>query len=113
MQDLLHRLYKTKLTLLAVLLTVVGLGLLFSAHWPAGQPHWSWLHNLPAADLGLALFTTGLVSIAWQYFAGEVADAHTMALFRRAITEKAPEIRDAVIQGFAFNAEDLARVASP
>jgi hypothetical protein len=85
MQDLFHRLYRTKLTLLATLLTMAGLGLLFLAHWAANQPNWSWLHNFPAADLGLALFTTGLVSIAWQYFAGEVADAHTMALFRTAI----------------------------
>jgi hypothetical protein len=112
MQDLLHRLYKAKLTILAVVLTVVGLGLLFLAHWAAGQPNWSGLRNLPVSDIGTGLFTTGLLAVAWQYFAGEVADAHTMQLFRAVLKSEAPDIRDAVIDGFAFNAEDLARVAN-
>jgi hypothetical protein len=36
-----------------------------------------------------------------------------MQRLHEAITRKAPEIRDAVIKGFAFQADDLARVASP
>ncbi|MEY9838598.1 hypothetical protein [Streptacidiphilus sp. EB103A] len=112
MQDLLHRLYKAKLTILAMLLTVVGLGLLFLAHWAAGQPNWSGLHNLPVSDIGSGLFTTGLLAVAWQYFTGEVADARTVRLFHRVVKEEVPSIRDAVIDGFAFNAEDLARVTN-
>lgn len=113
MQDLLHRLYKTRLTLLAVLLTVAGLGLLFLAHWAANEPHWSWLRNLPVSDIGSGLFTTGLLAVAWQYFTQQVADDHTMQLFRHVLKEEAPDIRDAVIQGLAVTPDDLARVASP
>lgn len=112
MQDLLHRLYKAKLTILAMVLTVVGLALMFLARWAAGQPNWSWMGNLPVGDLGLGLFTTGLLAVAWQYFAGEVADAHTMQLFRAVQKEGIPDIRGAVIDGFAFEADDLARVAN-
>ena len=113
MQDLLHRLYKARLTLLAELLTVVGLGLLFLAHWAANEPDWSWLQRIPVSDIGSGLFTTGLLAVAWQYFTQEVADDHTMQLFRHVLKEKAPDIRDAVIQGFAFTPDDLTNVASP
>lgn len=113
MQDLLHRLYQTGVILLAVLLTVVGLGLLFLAHWAANEPHWSWMRNLPVSDIGSGLFTTGLLAVAWQYFTQAVADDHTMQRFRHVLKAEAPDIRDAVIQGFAFTPDDLARVASP
>lgn len=113
MRDLLNRLYKTRLTLLAVLLTVVGLGLLFLAHWADSQPHWSWLHEWPVADIGSGLFTTGLLAVAWQYFTQQVADDQTMYLFRHVLKEEAPSIRDAVIRGFATKPDDLARVTSP
>jgi hypothetical protein len=99
--------------LLAVLLTVVGLALLFLAHWANSEPHWSLLHEWPVADIGSGLFTTGLLAVAWQYFTQEVADDHTMQLFRHVLKEEAPAIRDAVIHGFASAPDDLARVASP
>jgi hypothetical protein len=112
MQDLLRRLNKTRLTLLAVLLTAIGLGLLFAAHWAVDEPDWSWLQKVPVSDIGSGLFTIGLLAVAWQYFTQEVADDHTMQLFRTVLKEEAPDIRDAVIQGFAFTPDDLARVAS-
>ena len=98
MHDFGNRLYKTRL---ALLLTVVGLGSLFLAHWSANLPSWSWLHNWPVADIGSGLFTTGLLAVAWQYFTQVVADDHTMQLFRHVLKEEAPSIRDAVIRGFA------------
>jgi hypothetical protein len=113
MQDLLHRLYKTRLALLAVLLMVAGLGLMFIAPRISSSPDWNWLSFLQLPQLGFALLTAGLVSIAWQYFTQEVSEQRTRQLFLSAITEQAPAIRDAVIQGFAFNADDLARVTSP
>jgi hypothetical protein len=113
MSDTLNRLYKTRLTLLAVLLTVVGLALLFFARWIANESHWSWLRDWPLSDIGSGLFTTGLLAVAWQYFTQEVADGHTMHLFRHVLKEEAPAIRDAVIRGFATAPDDLARVASP
>jgi len=113
MQDALHRLYKTKLTLLATLLTAVGLLLLIVAHWAKGLSDWAWLNRLPVADIGSGLFTSGLIAIAWQYFTQRDADVRTMQLFRDVLDQEAPAIRNAVIDGFAFEADDLARVASP
>jgi hypothetical protein len=110
---LLTQLYRTRLTLLAVLLTAIGLGLLLLSHWTAAESHWLWLQKLPVSDVGSGLFTTGLLAVAWQYFTQEVADDHTMQLFRHVLKDEAPAIRDAVLRGFAFKPEDLARVASP
>ena len=53
----LQRLYRTKLALLATICTALGGALLFLARWADGQPHWDWLGNLPAADIGSALFS--------------------------------------------------------
>ena len=113
MHDTLHRLYKTRLTLLGVLLIFIGLGLMVLAKWSANLPHWSWMNHLPVGDVGVGMFTTGLLAVAWQYFAQKVADDQTQERFGRAIDVKIPALRDAVIEGFAFTPEDLARVASP
>lgn len=112
MQDLLKRLYKTRLALLAALLVLAGSALMISANWSAHTSLWTLLLRL-RPELGSGFLITGLFTVAWQYFSGAVADEHTMDLFETAMTRKAPAIRDAVIQGFAFDAKDLARVASP
>lgn len=108
----LERLYRTKLALLATLTTVVGLAVLFVVRWIADAGP-AWLRAWPLTEIGSTLFATGLIVIAFEYIDREDADARAMARLDAAITQKAPAIRDAVIQGFAFNADDLARVASP
>ncbi|SDN38619.1 hypothetical protein [Geodermatophilus sp. DSM 45219] len=113
MRNPLHRLYQAKLVLLAVVFTVVGLALMVLAAWSAGEPGWQWLGRLPAMELGSTLFTTGLVVVAFTYVDGQDREARDTERLERVITAKAPAIRDAVIDGFAFKREDLARVATP
>jgi hypothetical protein len=113
MHDPLHRLYQTKLALLATVFTVIGLALIVLARWSDGQAGWQWLSRLPVIDLGSALFTTGLVAVVFSYLDGEDREVRDTERLKRVIGSEAPAIRDAVIDGFAFKQEDLARVATP
>lgn len=113
MRDPLERLYKTKLTLIAIIFVVVGLGLIFLARWSAGAAGWQWLSRFPTLDLGGALFTTGLVAVVFSYVDGQDREVRDTERLKRVIATEAPAIRDAVIDGFAFKREDLARVATP
>ncbi|WP_082376144.1 hypothetical protein [Nocardiopsis sp. NRRL B-16309] len=111
--NLYQSLYKTKLTLLAVIAIVVGTALLLLSAWAEQQPGWELLSAAVVNDVGVALLTTGLVVIAFEYINREHGEAQAMHRLRQVVAEQAPAIRDAVIQGFAFNADDLARVSSP
>lgn len=108
----LERLYKTKLALFATLLTCVGLALLFMARWVTiGGP--TWLQFLPLTEIGSTLFVGGLLSVGLTYLDQRDAETRNTERFRRAIAEEASTLRDAVFDGFAFKADDIARVASP
>jgi hypothetical protein len=112
MHDPLHRLYRAKLTVLALGLFFVGLGLLVFGHWIQSEPDWHWLHNWPLIDIGSGMFTTGLLGVALQYIDGADSEARDTARLKRVLTDSTPAMRDAVIAGFAFEPEDLARVAT-
>ena len=109
MSDLPQQLYRTKLTLLAVLFVVAGFGLLTLAH---GVQR-GWLTHLPVGDVGSGLFTTGLIGVALQYLDARDADQRASERLRKVIAEEAPAIRDAVIDGFAFSPDALTSVTSP
>ncbi|WP_160050484.1 hypothetical protein [Nocardiopsis sp. FR4] len=111
--NLYRSLYKTKLTLLAVVAIVVGVALLLLSAWAERQPGWELLSSAVVNDVGIALLTTGLVVVAFEYINREHGEEQAMHRLREVVAEQAPAIRDAVIQGFAFNADDLARVSSP
>lgn len=113
MHDPLQRLYRTKLVLLATLLLFTGLSLLILAHWLAHSSGRQWLANLPVSDIGSGLFTTGLLSVALQYFDGQDSEVRATERLEHVLTAAAPAMRDAVIDGFAFEPEDLGRVATP
>lgn len=113
MQAPLQRLYKTKLVLLAVVALVIGSSLLFAAHWVAAQPELQGLRDLPIADIGSALFTSGLVVIFFEYLDKQDAELRAMQQLRKVLKEEAPAIRDAVVDGFAFAPESLTNVAAP
>lgn len=113
MHDPLQRLYRTKLALLATLLLFSGLGLLVFGHWLPQSADWQWLSNWPIVDIGSALFTAGLLGVALQYFDGQDSEARATQRLERILTAAAPAMRDAVIDGFAFEPADLARVATP
>ncbi|WP_375477523.1 hypothetical protein [uncultured Jatrophihabitans sp.] len=113
MHDPLHRLYRAKLLLLATLLLFVGLGLLIFGHWIQHTDGWRWFADWPLSDIGSGMFTTGLLGVAWQYVDGQDSEVRDTERLKRVLAESAPAMRDAVIGGFAFEPEDLARVATP
>lgn len=113
MSTVLDRLYKTKLQLLAVLSTLLGIILLLLTHLADGAALPAWLRALPLTDLGSALFTTGLLAVAFEYIDRKDGDERANERLRHVLREEAPAIRDAVINGFAFEPGDLKRVATP
>ena len=62
----LQRLYRTNLTLLAVVMTVVGLALLVLARQTELLATAGWLAWLPLTELGSTLFGSGLIVVAFQ-----------------------------------------------
>ncbi len=108
----LQRLYRTKLTLLAVILTVLGVALLIlgqQANLAAVAP---WLAWLPLSELGSTLFGSGLIVVAFEYINEYDAEERANERLRKVLKEEAPAIRDAVIDGFAFAPDALTDVAS-
>lgn len=112
MQSPLQRLYRTKLVLLATVATVVGIALLVFAHWAATQFGWVLINNLPIADVGSAIFTSGLIVIFFEYVDHQDEEARETERLRRVLADAAPDIRNAVVDGFAFAPESLTNVAS-
>lgn len=113
MRTTLDRLYKTKLQLLAVLSTLLGIILLLVARRAEASVEIGWLATLPLTDVGSALFTTGLLAVAFEYIDRKDGDERANQRLREVLREEAPAIRDAVINGFAFAPDDLARVSTP
>ena len=113
MRTTLDRLYQTKLQLLAVLSAVAGVGILVVVHLVEGRTGFTWLTDLPFTDIGSALFTTGLLAVAFEYINRRDGDQRANERLRHVLREEAPAIRDAVINGFAFEPADLARVSTP
>ena len=109
----LSRIYRLKASILALILSAVGLGLLFFAKWAESAPGWAWVTNLPAFELGSTLFITGAVVVVWDYMDGRDKERRDDARIRRLLKEAAPEFRDAVVKGFAVSPADLKRVATP
>lgn len=113
MKSPLQRLYRTKLALLATIATIAGIALLVLAHWLAGQSGLTWTKNIPVADTGSALFTSGLIVIFFEYIDQEDEEARETERLRRVLADSAPDIRNAVVDGFAFAPDSLTSVASP
>jgi hypothetical protein len=113
MQSLLSRLYRTKLLLSSLVLVGVGLGLLTlsKALGTASVP--TWLTWLPVAEAGGILLGAGLLSVWLDRFLRGEQDAIDELRLRRLLQEQAPRMRDAVLEAFAADREDLARVATP
>lgn len=60
MHDHLQRIYKLKVTLLAIVTAVIGLTLLFLARSVESGARFTWLDDLPVFELGSTLFITGV-----------------------------------------------------
>lgn len=109
------RLRKIKAALLAVSLTLAGILLMMANGWISrlNLGDWAWLHALPLGELGGTLFGAGLLSTLFEYSFRRGQERATVDQFRAVISEQAPAMRDAVIEGFAIHPEDLKRVANP
>ena len=109
------RLRKTKAALLATVLTLAGVLLIMLSGWLSGLNlgDWSWLHALPLGELGGTLFGAGLLGTLFEYSFRKDQEAATTRQFRQIIHDEAPAMRDAVIEGFRFNTDDLERIATP
>ena len=110
-----HRLRRAKAALLAVSLTLAGVLILMGDTWlgQIGLGAWAWIKALPLGELGGALLSAGLIGSIVDYSARRDQDEATSRRFRQIISEQAPTIRDAVIEGFAFRPEDLQRISDP
>lgn len=113
MRDALDRLYKTKLQLLAVLSVTFGVLLLVVVHTAKKQPAFAWLGNLPLTDIGSALFTTGLLAVAFEYIDRKDGDERATERLHRVLQEEAPALRKAVYDALAFSPDGLKDIASP
>ena len=109
------RLRKTKAAFLATALTLAGILLIMLNGWLSGLNlgDWSWLHALPLGELGGTLFGAGLLGTLFEYSFRKDQEAATTRQFRQIIHDEAPAMRDAVIEGFRFDTEDLRRIATP
>lgn len=109
------RLRKTKAAFLATALTLAGILLIMLNGWLTGLNlgDWSWLHALPLGELGGTLFGAGLLGTLFEYSFRRDQEESVKRQFREIIHDEAPAMRDAVIEGFRFNTQDLKRIATP
>lgn len=108
-----HQVLRLKTTLVALVSFGVGVALLTVARSIAEVPAWAWLSFWPLGELGGILVGAGVLGIVWEYFDGKDREARDDARVRRLLKEAAPDFRDAVVEGFAVDGEDLRRVATP
>ena len=110
-----HRLRKAKAALLAVSFTLAGILLMMLSAWlsPLQLGEWQWLHALPLGELGGTLFGAGLLSTFFEYTFRRDQERAVTERFRQTIREEAPALRDAVIEAFRFDRQDVARIATP
>ena len=110
-----HRLRRLKAALLAVSFTLAGIILMMLNAWltPLQLGDWQWLHAIPLGELGGTLFGAGLLSTFFEYTFRRDQERAVAERFRQTIREEAPALRDAVIEAFRFDRQDVARIATP
>jgi hypothetical protein len=113
MHDLLSRLQRVKLVLTCLLLVTSGIVLMTIDrqidHWQV----WSWVRFLPWGEIGGLLLGAGILGVWIDHYFSREKDASDELRLRRILQGQAPAMRDAVLEAFAANHEDLARVATP
>lgn len=111
--DSLNQVHALKTTIVALLALGLGIALLVVARGVEDHPAWAWLSFWPLGELGSILVGAGLLGIVWDYFDGKDKEARDTERLRRVLAEAAPDLRDAVVEGFAINSDGLKRVATP
>ena len=113
MHDLIDRLYRTKMLLSSIILAVAGTLLIVIDNQINAHPSLAWLSPFPWSELGGILFGAGLLSIWLDHFFQREQDAADDLRLRQLLNDQAPAMRDAVLEAFAANHDDLVRVATP
>lgn len=113
MKDTLERFQRTKKILAGLVFVVVGVSLMAIGKAIPTERELAWLSVIPWSELGAILVGAGIFSL-WldAYFQRERQEADDERL-RRMFAEQAPAMKEAVIKGFAFEDNDLRRVATP
>lgn len=113
MPDDLQRIYKLKVTILALVAAGIGIALLALARWISDVPGLEWFRYWPLGELGGSLFISGVFVVAYDYINAKDQEERESARLKRVLVETAPAMKDAVIEGFAVGSADLERVATP
>lgn len=104
-----------RLTMGAFILVLIILGLLcanLANSLASSGDSWKTAVTLLNA-LSDVLIVSGAIGIALELFTGRAKDEADTERIRALLKESAPDFRDAVVEGFAVQPDDLARVASP
>lgn len=109
----LSRIHVLKVALVSFFAVGLGVTLLTVSRTLASRAEWEWLTFWPIGEVGGILFGAGVLGIVWEYFDGKDKEARDTERLRRVLSDAAPDIRDAVVEGFAVNSDDLKRVATP
>lgn len=113
MRDALSRLYRTKTLLIAVITAVLGVALIAVGNRITRSGSSGLLAYLPVAEVGGTLLGASLFGLWLDLFMQREQQAVAEQRLRALLHEHAPAMRDAVLDAFAANHQDLRRVATP
>lgn len=113
MHDVLNRFYRTKMVLSCLILAASGILLMVAGNLVDDSASWHWLRYLPLTELGGILIGAGLLGVWLDHFLSRERDEIDELRLKRLLHDQAPAMRDAVLEAFAANHQDLARVATP
>lgn len=102
-----------KLLLASVVMVAVGILLIAIDSTLTTSDAWTWVQPIPFAEFGGILVGAGLLSVWLDRYLRREQGALDDLRLRQLLREQAPAMRDAVLEAFAANHEDLARVATP
>lgn len=113
MANPLQRIIKLQTIVLALIVAIGGIALMALDRQIDATPSLQWLGFISWAGIGDTLIVLALVGILFDYMTNKDKEAHDTERLRRVVRESTPDIRDAVIEAFAFGHDDLARVSNP
>lgn len=113
MRSVLSDLYRLKLILGVIVLIALGIVAIVMGEQAAAGSQSGWLGWVPWNEFGGILIGAGVLSVWLEHFLRREQDAVDEARLRHLLHEQAPAMRDAVLDAFAANHDDLQRVATP
>lgn len=113
MRSVLSDLYRLKLILGVIVLIALGVVAIVIGEQATAGSQPTWLGWVPWNEFGGILIGAGVLSVWLEHFLRREQDAVDEARLRHLLHEQAPAMRDAVLDAFAANHDDLQRVATP